>query len=83
MKNIINNKTAIKKGFLKGDVTVTIGSLVNTWFARVDENNKYTVLTFSTPTGTKYFKSESEFISHLEGDKTLGSFIPNPSDWTY
>ena len=83
MKNILNNKTAISKGLVKSETSVSIGNLENRWIASVNEKNEYIILKFSNPLGTRYFKNETDFILHLEGNHTLGRFKANPSHWSY
>ncbi len=83
MENILKNQVAKNKGITKTNDSITIGNLENTWFARVNENNEYIVLSFSNPTGKKMFENESEFIDHLEGNNNVGEFKANPSHWSY
>ena len=83
MKNILNNKSAISKGLVKVKNSVTIGSHVNNWFARVDENNKYIILSYTNPTGKIIFKNESDFLAHLEGNNNAGKLKFNPLNWSY
>lgn len=81
MKNILNNKTAKSKRIFTdkdrlGD-TVSISGGDERWFARANDQGDYTKLYYSSPLGTTHFKSEEEFIAHLEGDRTVGKYKPN------
>tara|TARA_R110000796_G_scaffold159388_3_gene276171 strand:- start:3366 stop:3617 length:252 start_codon:yes stop_codon:yes gene_type:complete len=83
MNNILNNVTAKSKTILTTEDTVTISFGDNRYFARVNENNEYTILNFSNPVRTISFENESEFLAHLEGDSTVGKSKHNPSHWNY
>ena len=77
MKNILNNEIVKSKEVFTTENTLTVDGGDEKWFARVNEKNEYTILHHSSPLGYTDFETESELITHLEGDRKIGKFRPN------
>lgn len=86
MKNILKNNSVLKYNIsineTNNSTIIDIKDNERVWTAIFSEG-EYTKLFFKDPTGSTYFIDEEDFLSHVEGDRTVGKFKPNPPHWRY